>query len=100
MIKLPVSFKEFLKKPMLAITYLLICGVVGLYIEGKVTERGNEKKWQKRIIDLEKKCSENELRARFEIDAMRVGKERSDSIMNRLSATMEVLKKLGQIKID
>lgn len=94
--KLPVSFKEFIKKPVLAITYMLLFAVAWLYIDGKRTSINEEKKWNDRLT----KCEQDRVRDRFDLDVLRVSKERSDSLLNRISATMETLQKLGKINLE
>jgi len=77
--KLPVSFEQFVKEPVKAIMFLLICAVVYLYIDGKIV--------QSKQID---RCQINEEKIEILTERLR----RSDSTLSSAIVRIEMYKEV------
>lgn len=91
---LPISFQEFIKKPMLAITYLLLIAVSIMYMSEKKSNN------QQRVDCKEDNIKMNNtiLSMRVDMDLMQRQLRRADSTMADMAATLRVLKQVGKIQ--
>jgi hypothetical protein len=77
--KLPINFEQFVKEPIKAIMFLLICAVVYLYIDGKITHN--------KQID---RCQINEEKIEILTEKLR----RSDSTLSAAIVRIEMYKEV------
>ena len=94
-IKLPVSFEQFVKNPLKAITYLFIIAIVALFIR---TEAANQRQINT-LKDDRDTCRVATYILNVRLDQMSERYRRTDSLANSLNATLKTLRELGAIKI-
>lgn len=92
--KLPISFKDFASKPIIAISYLAISAVVYLYVDLRIANSSKEKMYK----EQQRKCETKNYIQDVKIEILTQKLQRSDSLMNRLASKLETLKELGKIE--
>lgn len=83
---LSVPFKEFAKKPLIAVLYVLLLAIGGLYIDLRSTTSATIKDLKKEIVRLT-----------VDGDLMRLQMRKADSSIADMTATLRVLKQVGKI---
>lgn len=92
--ELPVGFKDFAKKPVIAILYIALFAIGGLYIDLRRTTNKDDKEKSKTIIEMKA----NIATLTVDIDLLKIQLRRSDSTIADMTATLRVLKQLGKIQ--
>lgn len=93
-LKLPVSFKEFAKKPTLAVLYISLLAIGYLYVDLRGTFNKRDKERVVTITELNAKINRLYGEVGFLNDRVR----RADSSMADMAATLRVLKQVGKIQ--
>lgn len=91
---LPISFKEFSKKPLTGILYLSLIVIGYLYIDIKVSYNKRDKE----RIDTIQLLVDKTDRLSTEVSFLREQVRRSDSALADVRATLKVLKEVGKIQ--
>lgn len=92
-VRLPVTFAEFLKHPLLAILYTSLLVIGYLYIDIKMTYNKRDKERIETIAGLNQKIGNLYGEVGFLNDRLR----RADSSIASLTATLKILKEVGKI---
>jgi hypothetical protein len=93
-IKLPVSFKDFIKEPVKAMLYICLLAIGYLYVDGKMSAASKEKIYKVQV----EKCEEKNNLQDGEITIITAKLNKSDSLLNRLASKFETLRELGKIQ--
>lgn len=86
-LKMPITFKEFAKNPIVGLMFLCIIAVGYLYVDGKVS-------YESRIEQQEAKIEKLEIKVERLTEALR----RSDSLVSAATSKIAVLQEYGKIK--
>jgi len=84
--KLPVTFEQFSKDPVKAVTFCMLVVVAYLYFDNKTNYQSQIDRHQEKIESLEKK-----------VDKCLLQLKRSDSALAAATTKLEVLSALGKI---
>ena len=82
--KPPLSFEQFAKNPTMAVFFLVTLAVGYLYIDNRMNYTDQIDRCSERVVHLEKK-----------IDQLSIRLHRSDSVLARTAARLEVLNELS-----
>lgn len=93
---LPVSFKEFSKKPLTAIMYLLFIAVSFLYLRVEKSYRTLDEERKTSI----RECLDETKKLRTEVGFYNEQARRSDSALADVRATLKVIKEVSKIKLN
>lgn len=91
---LPVSFKEFVKQPILAVLYISLIVIGYLYIDIKMTYNKRDKESKENI----QSCIDRTDRLSTEVSFLTEQIRRRDSAFADVQATLRVLKQVGKIQ--
>lgn len=80
----PISFEQFAKNPTMALFFLVTLAVGYLYIDNRINYTTQIEKCSERVIHLENK-----------IDHLSIRLYRSDSILARTTARLEILNEMA-----
>lgn len=80
----PISFEQFAKNPTMALFFLVTLAVGYLYIDNRINYTTQIEKCSERVIYLENK-----------IDHLSIRLYRSDSILARTTARLEILNEMA-----
>jgi hypothetical protein len=80
------SFKEFSKDPVKAVTFVMMLGILYMYLDNKTNYQSQIDRHQAKIEILEKK-----------VDKCLIQLKRSDSALAAATTRLEVLSALGKI---
>ena len=84
--KLPVSYKEFVKQPIIATLFIVLCGIYALYIDVRSTFQDQAKLQNVRIEKVEGR-----------LDAVQNALRKSDSLSAVSTTKLQVLTDLKMI---
>ena len=84
--KLPVSYKEFVKQPIIATLFIVLCGISALYIDVRSTFQDQAKSQTVRIEKVEGR-----------LDAVQNALRKSDSLSAVSTTKLQVLTDLKMI---
>ncbi len=84
--KLPVSYKEFVKQPIIATLFIVLCGISALYIDVRSTFQDQAKSQNVRIEKVEGR-----------LDAVQNALRKSDSLSAVSTTKLQVLTDLKMI---
>ena len=84
--KLPVSYKEFVKQPIIATLFIVLCGISALYIDVRSTFQDQAKLQNVRIEKVEGR-----------LDAVQNALRKSDSLSAVSTTKLQVLTDLKMI---
>ena len=83
-VKAPITFEQFLKNPTMAVFFLVTLAVGYLYIDNRINYTNQIDQCSERVIKLENK-----------IDDLSFRLHRSDSILARTAARLEIMTELS-----
>tara|TARA_R110002012_G_scaffold16518_2_gene63659 strand:- start:324 stop:599 length:276 start_codon:yes stop_codon:yes gene_type:complete len=83
-VKAPITFEQFLKNPTMAVFFLVTLAVGYLYIDNRINYTNQIDQCSERVIKLENK-----------IDDLSFRLHRSDSILARTAARLEIMTELN-----
>lgn len=83
-VKSPITFEQFVKNPTMAVFFLVTLAVGYLYIDNRINYTNQ--------ID---QCSERVIRLENKIDVLSFRLHRSDSILARTAARLEIMTELN-----
>jgi hypothetical protein len=84
--KLPVSYKEFVKQPIVATLFIVLCGISALYVDVRSTFQDQAKSQNVRIEKVEGR-----------LDAVQNALRKSDSLSAVSTTKLQVLTDLKMI---
>lgn len=84
---LPVSFEQFVKDPLKAIMFLVVCAVGYLYVDNKMNLNSQIEKCDKNVQEVYKK-----------VDVLEEKLRKSDSTLARAGAKLEMLAEIKGLK--
>lgn len=93
-VKLPVSFKDFAKQPIIAILYIALMAIGYLYIDIRISYNKRDKERIETIAEQNIKINKLYGEVGFLTDRVR----RADSSIADMAATLRVLKQVGKIE--
>ena len=83
-VKAPITFEQFLKNPTMAVFFLVTLAVGYLYVDNRINYTNQIDQCSERVIKLENK-----------IDDLSFRLHRSDSILARTAARLEIMTELS-----
>lgn len=92
--QLPVSFKEFSKKPVIAVLYIALLAIGGLYIDLRRTTNRQDTEKTATIDEMKKTI----VSLTVSVDLLKTQLRRCDSSIADMTATLRVLKQVGKIQ--
>lgn len=91
---LPIGFKEFVKNPVVAVLYICLLAIGGLYVDLRHETHLSNKEKTKQIADMQTTISH----LTVSVDLLKIQLTRADSTVADMGATLRVLKQLGKIQ--
>lgn len=93
-VELPVSFKEFAKKPVIAILYIALLAIGYLYIDIRVSYNRRDKERVETIGDMKRTI----VSLTVDVDLLKNQLRVADSSIADMTATLRILKQFGKIQ--
>jgi hypothetical protein len=84
---LPVSFKDFVKNPIIGTLFIVLCGISALYIDVRSTFKDQITSQSIKVQKLDDK-----------VDLMQIALRRCDSSLASATAKLSTLESLGKIQ--
>lgn len=91
---LPIGFKEFVKNPVVAVLYICLLAIGGLYIDLRHETHVSNAEKTKQISEMQSTIAH----LTVSVDLLKVQLQRADSTVADMTATFRVLKQLGKIQ--
>lgn len=88
------SFKEFSKKPVIAILYVAVLAIGYLYVDLRIVNNKRDKEKTEALSEMKKSI----ISLTVQVDLLNFQLKKSDSTVADMNATLRLLKQMGKIQ--